>query len=39
VTSDGFLKVYTESTDEEDAEVSEEEESATLLPPLHKGDN
>ena len=39
VIFDGFLKVYTESTDEEDAEVSEEEESATLLPPLHKGDN
>lgn len=39
IVFDGFLKVYNESTDEEDAEVSEEEESATLLPPLHKGDN
>jgi DNA topoisomerase-1 len=38
VVFDGFLKVYTESTDEEEVEVTEEEESSTLLPPLKKGD-
>jgi DNA topoisomerase-1 len=38
VIFDGFLKVYTESTDEEEVDDTEEE-SATLLPPLHKGDN
>ena len=37
VVFDGFLTVYTESTDEE--EVDNEEESATLLPPLKTGDN
>lgn len=40
VVFDGFLKVYTESTDEDADDSNEEEEgSATLLPPLHKGDN
>ena len=39
VVFDGFLKVYAESTDEEDAEVVEEEESSTLLPPLKVSDN
>lgn len=39
VIFDGFLKVYTESTDEDAEDANEEEEgSATLLPPLHKGD-
>ncbi len=39
VVFDGFLKVYTESTDEDADDTNEEEEgSATLLPPLHKGD-
>ncbi|MBS1625198.1 MAG: type I DNA topoisomerase [Bacteroidetes bacterium] len=39
VVFDGFLKVYTESTDEDTDDTNEEEEgSATLLPPLHKGD-
>lgn len=39
VVFDGFLKVYTESTDEDTDDSNEEEEgSATLLPPLHKGD-
>jgi DNA topoisomerase-1 len=38
VVFDGFLKIYAESTDEEEAEETEEEES-TLLPPLVKGDN
>ena len=38
VVFDGFLKIYTESTDEEEIEETEEE-SSTLLPPLTKGDN
>ncbi|MBS1617863.1 MAG: type I DNA topoisomerase [Bacteroidetes bacterium] len=39
VVFDGFLKVYTESTDDDADDSNEEEEgSATLLPPLHKGD-
>ncbi|MBS1593116.1 MAG: type I DNA topoisomerase [Bacteroidetes bacterium] len=38
VVFDGFLKVYTESTDEDADDNNEEEGSATLLPPLHKGD-
>jgi len=36
VVFDGFLTVYTESTDEEETDT--EEESATLLPPLKTGD-
>lgn len=36
VVFDGFLKVYTESTDEDESE--EEEEGSTLLPPLNAGD-
>jgi DNA topoisomerase-1 len=38
VVFDGFLTVYTESTDEEEVDANEEE-SATLLPPLKAGDN
>ena len=38
VVFDGFLTVYTESTDEEEVDDTEEE-SSTLLPPLKKGDN
>jgi DNA topoisomerase-1 len=37
VVFDGFLTVYTESIDEEEVDANDEE-SATLLPPLKKGD-